>query len=143
MHKHELLTPSEVADYLGVKPQTVTKWLRQGRLKGIKLGRLWRISERALWEFQEEVPDTWILELHISPKANGLWLVPSLVPTVDPDLTLEMPDEWWESLVDTLPDGDGWEDVKEHIKIALRNHRWERADLAEESKEGIYGDNGD
>ena len=121
MHKHGLLTPSEVADWLGVKPQTVTKWLRQGRLKGIKLGRLWRVPEESVLALREEATDDWVLELHIAPASGALWVEPTIVPTVDPDQSLEMPDEWWGSLANMLPDDDGWGDVKEHIRIALRN----------------------
>jgi excisionase family DNA binding protein len=39
------LTVKEVAHKLSIKPKTVRKWLREGKLKGVKLGRLWRIRE--------------------------------------------------------------------------------------------------
>ncbi len=35
----KLLSPEEVAELLGVTPNTVRAWLRDGSLKGIKLGR--------------------------------------------------------------------------------------------------------
>lgn len=40
-----LLTVSEVADYLRVEPESVRRWLREGKLLGINLGRGpgWRI----------------------------------------------------------------------------------------------------
>lgn len=49
------LTPEEVADKLVVSPRSVRRWLREGRLKGIKVGRLWRIRERDLEVFLDPV----------------------------------------------------------------------------------------
>ena len=41
-----MLTPEEVAERLAVTPNTVRGWLRDGTLKGVKLGkRVWRIEE--------------------------------------------------------------------------------------------------
>src|SRR2546423_797467 len=34
---------AEVAERLGVSPDTVTRWCRQGRIPGIKPGRDWRV----------------------------------------------------------------------------------------------------
>lgn len=50
----KLYTPEEVADMLKVKKQTVWKWLRQGILHGVKIGKLWRIPEKDLTEFLEK-----------------------------------------------------------------------------------------
>lgn len=50
----EMLTPEEVARKLKVSRRTIYLWLRQGRLKGVKVGDLWRIPESALREFIEE-----------------------------------------------------------------------------------------
>jgi len=49
-----LLTPKEVAEKLRVSEQTVLRWLRNGKLKGVKAGRLWRIREEDLQEFIKE-----------------------------------------------------------------------------------------
>lgn len=46
-----LLTPEEAADRLAVSPKSIREWLRQGKLKGVKAGRLWRIRERDLEAF--------------------------------------------------------------------------------------------
>jgi len=46
-----LLKPEEAAARLAVSPKAVRAWLREGRLPGIRLGRLWRISEAALERF--------------------------------------------------------------------------------------------
>ena len=45
------LTPQEVADKLVIKNRTVLEWLRTGKLKGVKAGKVWRIRESDLEEF--------------------------------------------------------------------------------------------
>ncbi len=45
------LTPEEVAQRLRISRITVMSHLRSGALKGVKVGRLWRISEDALAAF--------------------------------------------------------------------------------------------
>ena len=47
----KLLTPEDVAQLLSVSLKTVGNWLRSGQLRGIKLGRLWRIPEQELERF--------------------------------------------------------------------------------------------
>ena len=48
----KLFSPEEVAEQLGVTPNTVRTWLRDGSLKGIKLGKkIWRVNETELQEF--------------------------------------------------------------------------------------------
>jgi excisionase family DNA binding protein len=46
-----LLTPEEVASILAVSPKSVREWLRRGRLKGVRAGRLWRVRKRDLDAF--------------------------------------------------------------------------------------------
>jgi excisionase family DNA binding protein len=41
----QLLTPKEAAARLKISPLTLGDWLRSGKLKGVKVGRLWRIRE--------------------------------------------------------------------------------------------------
>lgn len=41
----------DVAEILGFKEKTVREWLRTGKLKGKKVGRVWRIKESDLEEF--------------------------------------------------------------------------------------------
>jgi excisionase family DNA binding protein len=45
------LTPEEVAKRLSVSPKSVRNWLKSRRLKGVKVGRLWRVSEEELGIF--------------------------------------------------------------------------------------------
>ncbi len=51
MGTDRLLTPDDAAIALLVKSSTVREWLRTGKLKGVKMGRLWRVRESDLAEF--------------------------------------------------------------------------------------------
>lgn len=51
--EQEWLTPEEVAQRLKINEQTIRKWLREGRLRGSLLGRVWRVSPTALTEFMQ------------------------------------------------------------------------------------------
>jgi len=59
-------SPEEISAQFSVKQATVRKWLREGKLKALKLGGLWRISEDQLQEFiegsQGRGPDNWTAE---------------------------------------------------------------------------------
>ena len=48
-----LLTPEEVSDKFRIKIRQVKELARQGRLPGIKIGRVWRFSEEHLMEWIE------------------------------------------------------------------------------------------
>jgi len=50
----EFLTVQEVADQLRVVPQTVQRWIRGGKLKAVRAGRLWRIRPEDLDKFLED-----------------------------------------------------------------------------------------
>lgn len=54
----ELLTLKEVADILRVDPRTVERWLKNGALKGYKLGggrtAPWRIEKEEMRKFLEK-----------------------------------------------------------------------------------------
>jgi len=45
--------PEWVADQLGIEKNTVYKYLQEGVLPGLQLGRKWLVSERRLAEFLE------------------------------------------------------------------------------------------
>jgi len=48
----KLLSPEEAAKRISVTPNTIRAWLRDGSLKGIKLGKkIWRIEESELNEY--------------------------------------------------------------------------------------------
>ncbi len=42
-HDPDVLTPAQVAEYLGISEKTVKRHLWSGRIPGTKVGRLWRI----------------------------------------------------------------------------------------------------
>ncbi len=44
----EVLTVKQAADQLQVTQETIREWLKVGRLKGVKLGHIWRIDKEAL-----------------------------------------------------------------------------------------------
>lgn len=46
-----ILTPTEVMDILGIGKNTVYHLLKSGTLKGLRIGRSWRITGDALEEF--------------------------------------------------------------------------------------------
>ena len=48
-----LLTPSDVAKHLQMNERTVTQWLRNGHLRGFKIGKEWRVSDVDLDAFIE------------------------------------------------------------------------------------------
>ena len=52
----KLLTCREVAQIYGVKPATVWGWIRTGRLKAVKLGRLYRVEEKEAEKLKEATP---------------------------------------------------------------------------------------
>jgi excisionase family DNA binding protein len=43
-----IFTVDDVAEKTHVKPETVREWLRNGKLKGIKIGKAWLIQESNL-----------------------------------------------------------------------------------------------
>jgi len=47
----QLMTVEDVAEYLRVKASTVYEWASNGKLPGVKVGRLWRFerSEVEKW----------------------------------------------------------------------------------------------
>ncbi len=53
MTEQILLTPLDVAKRLQMNEHTVTQWLRNGHLRGFKIGKEWRVSELDLDAFIE------------------------------------------------------------------------------------------
>jgi len=51
--RERILTLEQVADWLIVPPSTVRHWIVTGRLKGLKIGRYWRVRERDVLAFLE------------------------------------------------------------------------------------------
>ncbi len=53
MTQQKLLTPINVAKRLQMNVRTVTQWLRNGHLRGFKIGKEWRVSDLDLDAFIE------------------------------------------------------------------------------------------
>jgi excisionase family DNA binding protein len=51
MPEKEYYSPQEIAEKFNLKPRTVANWIRQGKLKAIKLGDLWRVHQADLEAF--------------------------------------------------------------------------------------------
>jgi excisionase family DNA binding protein len=45
------LSPDDVAKKLNISPLTVRRWLKAGKMKGVRVGRLWRVRESDLEAF--------------------------------------------------------------------------------------------
>jgi excisionase family DNA binding protein len=52
--EEKFFTTDQVANILQVHPFTILKFIKQGKLKGIKLGRVYRIKESDINNFLEE-----------------------------------------------------------------------------------------
>ena len=49
-----LLKPGYIAEVLDVRPRTVVRWINEGKLKGVKVGRVWRVKAIDLYKFLNE-----------------------------------------------------------------------------------------
>ncbi|MDR3565470.1 MAG: helix-turn-helix domain-containing protein [Negativicutes bacterium] len=60
----DLITPDEAAVILKIKRQTVLRWLKLGKLPGVKLGKgpaaSWRINAEDLDQFLAALKNKWI-----------------------------------------------------------------------------------
>jgi excisionase family DNA binding protein len=55
-------TPEEAATKLKVTRRAVYQWLLSGKLKGLRVGQHWRISENDLLEFMQRAPLTKVVD---------------------------------------------------------------------------------
>jgi excisionase family DNA binding protein len=53
-HEDEIMTVSEVADYLKISEVTTYKFVQEGKIPGFKIGRHWRVKRSDLTEFIEK-----------------------------------------------------------------------------------------
>lgn len=49
-----MLSVNDLAEFLKLHPNTIFKALKQGKIKGIKIGGVWRISEEELQRIKRE-----------------------------------------------------------------------------------------
>lgn len=59
-----LYSISEISEALNINPHTFRRYIREGKVKGQKVGNKWYISEESLREFFRATPEA-------KPKANG------------------------------------------------------------------------
>jgi excisionase family DNA binding protein len=52
--QERLLSPNNVAERLNISPLTVRRWLKAGKMKGVRVGRLWRVRESDLEAFLQK-----------------------------------------------------------------------------------------
>ena len=52
--KPEIMTVADVADYLRIKTSTVYEWAANGKLPGVKVGRLWRFERSEIEKWVRE-----------------------------------------------------------------------------------------
>ncbi|WP_252187810.1 helix-turn-helix domain-containing protein [Anaeromonas frigoriresistens] len=50
----EIMTISEVANYLKISEVTTYKFVKEGKIPGFKIGRHWRVKKEDLTEFIEK-----------------------------------------------------------------------------------------
>ena len=54
----KLYTVEEAAKFLSVHAETLRLWLRLGKIKGVKVGRGWRIPETELEALTKRTPNS-------------------------------------------------------------------------------------
>jgi excisionase family DNA binding protein len=67
----QFLTIKDVADLLSVHPMTVYRLLKQGRLPGVRLGRIWRFSRQAMERWESDQERRTLETLRISPRVGA------------------------------------------------------------------------
>ena len=75
----KIMTTKELADYLKLHEVTICKYADEGKIPGIRIGRVWR--------FDIEIIDKWIAneENRTPPKEKRVWPIfyPNLSVTID------------------------------------------------------------
>ncbi len=91
----DLLGVEEVAEYLGVGKVTVWRWCREGRLRCLKVGKLWRVRREALEDLlnrSEKVSPQLDEQLY-----SFMAVLPSHVALVDQSGTILAANDAWKA----------------------------------------------
>lgn len=51
---NKLLTPEQVAEYLNLAEKTIKDYLRAGKIRGVKIGNVWRVKPEDLEAFVDK-----------------------------------------------------------------------------------------
>jgi excisionase family DNA binding protein len=49
-----LMSVEELAHFLGLRKQTIYNWLHQGKISGIKIGKVWRFDRKEIENWLRE-----------------------------------------------------------------------------------------
>lgn len=49
--ENQVFTPDEVAEILKIHPQTIRKWINEGKIRGFKVGAHWRVTGQQITDF--------------------------------------------------------------------------------------------
>ncbi len=93
--QEKILTPDQVSQILQVHPFTVLKFIKQGRLKASKLGRVYRIRESDLESFLDQTSGKSATTQEESPnlvKKSKNKNKSSLIKTVEPEMPITEPE---------------------------------------------------
>jgi len=71
----KLLKPEQAAELMAVSVRTVKKWLREGKLKGLKVGGMWRITEPDVRRFIYGAESDSEIERHVELPDEEDWRV--------------------------------------------------------------------
>ncbi len=107
----QLITPDVAAEKLAVSVKTIKNLLRRGKLRGVKVGNLWRLQEEALEEYFKESPTT------NKPLASK---TETTVTQAEPPLQFKtsLGRRLWEIRSRLVASGEpllGWEEVEQEI----------------------------
>jgi len=50
----KVYTVEQAAELLLVAPYTIRKWLREGKLRGVRAGRMWRVRDSDIQEYLDK-----------------------------------------------------------------------------------------
>jgi excisionase family DNA binding protein len=128
MTDETLLTPEQVASRLQVTPRTIYDWLRNGRLRGIKIGRLWRVRPLDLDFFLgasgAAQANESVAEADLPQEPAARLRGSATLPPEDPDVVARRNQSLIEKLNEWLADESGYdEEVWPIVKKTIEENR--------------------
>lgn len=111
MIKIKLYTPKQAAKILELHPETVRKFLRQGKIKARKIGG-WKITEEELQEFIKNPPQ---LQLDPDPEPSG-YITTEEAADILGKGRRTIQDYCNQGKLEACKDGKGWKISKESVE---------------------------